>query len=115
MFGFYFIYFFTLFVIILFVSSIIFEEKHEKGLQQKEALEIKKREETDVVFRHRDIPDERLADEYLLAEYNNDTNYMEDLKKVMMERSKKASFEEAYDYYYKIYDEWRTETNYGCF
>ena len=91
------------------------EKKNEDELFQKELLEIKKREETDVVFRHREIPDERLADEYLRARYYNDTDYMEDLKKVMVGRSKKASFEEAYDYYYKIFDEWRIETNYGCF
>lgn len=91
------------------------EKKNEEELFQKELLEIKKREETDVVFRHRKIPDERLADEYILAKYNNDTDYMEDLKKVMIGRSKKASFEEAYDCYHKIYEEWRNETNYGCF
>lgn len=91
------------------------EKKNEEELFQKELLEIKKREETDVVFRHRKIPDERLADEYTLAKYNNDKVYMEELKEVMIERSKKASFEEAYDYYYKIYEEWRNETNYGCF
>lgn len=77
--------------------------------------EIKKREETDVVFRYRDIPDELLADHYIRAKYSNDTAYMEDMKKVIIGRSKKASFEEAFDYYYKLYDEWRAATNYGCY
>ena len=122
MFGFDFIFFFTLFIIVLFVSSCIFEERQRKLHRQKEeleikkeALEIKKREETDVVFRYRNIPDELLADHYYMAKYHNDTDYMEDMKKVMMERSKKASFEEAYEYYNKLYDEWRTTTNYGFF
>ena len=75
--------------------------------------EIKKREETDVVFRYRNIPDELLADHYIYAEYKNDTDYMEDMKKVMMGRSKKASFEETFEYYYKLFDEWRIATNYG--
>ena len=82
---------------------------------RKRELEIKKREETDVVFRYRDIPDELLVDHYIRAEYSNDTAYMEDMKKVMIGRSKKASFEEAFDYYYKLYDEWRSTTNYGCY
>lgn len=122
MFGFYYIICEALIVIILFVSYSIFEERQRKLRRQKEeleikkeALEIKKREETDVVFRYRKIPDELLADHYIMAEYHNDTDYMEDMKKVMMGRSKKASFEEAFEYYYKIYDKWSTETNYGCF
>ena len=122
MFDFDFIILFTLFIIILFVSSLIFEERQRKLLRQKEELEIKKealetkkREETDVAFRYRKIPDELLADHYIRAKYDNDTEYMEDIKKVMLERSKKASSKEAFEYYYKIYDEWRTETNYGCF
>ena len=82
---------------------------------RKREQEIKKREETDIVFRYRDIPDELLADHYIRAEYSNDTAYMEDMKKVMIGRSKKASFEEAFDYYYKLYDEWRSTTNYGCY
>lgn len=82
---------------------------------RKRELEIKKREETDVVFRYRNIPDELLADHYIMAKYYNDTEYMEDMKKVMIGRSKKASFEEAFDYYYKLYDEWRAATNYGCY
>lgn len=82
---------------------------------RKRELEIKKREETDIVFRYRDIPDELLVDHYIGAEYSNDTAYMEDMKKVMIGRSKKASFEEAFDYYYKLYDEWRSTTNYGCY
>ena len=82
---------------------------------RKRKQEIKKREETDIVFRYRDIPDELLVDHYIRAEYSNDTAYMEDMKKVMIERSKKASFEEAFDYYYKLYDEWRSTTNYGCY
>lgn len=82
---------------------------------RKRELEIKKREETDVAFRYRDIPDELLVDHYIRAKYYNDTGYMEDMKKVMIGRSKKASFEEAFDYYYKLYDEWRSTTNYGCY
>ena len=82
---------------------------------RKRKHEIKKREETDIVFRYRDIPDELLVDHYIRAEYYNDTAYMEDMKKVLIERSKKASFEEAFDYYYKLYDEWRSTTNYGCY
>ena len=106
-----------LFVIALFIGSIS-DKIQEKEFQKKielEKQEIKKREETDVVFRYRNIPDELLADHYIMAEYHNDTDYMEDMKKVMMERSKKASFEEAYEYYYKIFDEWRFATNFGCF
>ncbi len=122
MFGFYyFIILFILFIIILSIG-LISDKKHEKIYQQqreleieKEELEIKKREETDVVFRYRDIPDELLADHYIHAEYENDTNYMEDMKKVMIGRSKKASFEEAFEYYYKLYDEWRFTTNYGFY
>ena len=82
---------------------------------RKRELEIKKREETDVVFRYRNIPDELLADHYIMAKYYNDTEYMEDMKKVMIGRSKKASFEEAFDYYCKLFDEWRIATNYGCY
>lgn len=81
---------------------------------RKMELEIKKREETDIVFRYRNIPDEFLADHYIMAKYYNDTEYMEDMKKVMIGRSKKASFDEAFDYYYKLFDEWRIATNYGC-
>lgn len=102
------------FFIIFFVGCFIWDKIQEKELQREEE-EIKKREETDVVFRYRNIPDHLLADGYITAEYNNDTDYMEDMKKVMLERSKKASFEEAYEYYYKIYDEWRSTTNYGCY
>lgn len=99
--------------IILFISFIILLIYDSKKEKQRD-LEIKKREETDVVFRYRNIPDELLADHYIYAEYKNDTDYMEDMKKVMMGRSKKASFDEAFDYYYKLYDEWRFATNYGC-
>lgn len=93
--------------IILLIDTAYSDRKRE--------LEIKKREETDVVFRYRDIPDELLVDHYIMAEYYNDTAYMEDMKKVMIGRSKKASFDEAFDYYYKLYDEWRFATNYGCY
>ena len=99
-------------LIILFISFIVLLIYDSKKEKQRE-LEIKKREETDVVFRYRNIPDEFLADHYIMAKYYNDTAYMEDVKKVMIERSKKASFEEAFDYYYKLYDEWRSATNYG--
>ena len=56
---------------------------------RKRELEIKKREETDIVFRYRDIPDELLVDHYIMAKYYNDTAYMEDMKKVMIGRPKK--------------------------
>lgn len=109
---------FILAVIALIVDEILdkvlFQKKRDLEIEERRQ-EIKKREETDVVFRYRNIPDELLADHYYMAKYHNDTDYMEDMKKVMMERSKKASFEEAYEYYSKLYDEWRFTTNYGCF
>ena len=99
--------------IILFISFIILLIYDSKKEKQRD-LEIKKREETDIVFRYRNIPDVLLADHYIMAKYYNDTDYMEDMKKVMIGRSKKASFEEAFDYYCKLFDEWRIDTNYGC-
>lgn len=109
----YILFLITIFII-PFVGYFIWSKIQEKELQREEE-EIKKREETDVVFRYRKIPDHLLADEYMAAEHNKDTDYMEDMKKVMIGRSKKASFEEAYEYYYKMFDEWRTTTNWGCY
>lgn len=109
----YILFLITIFII-PFVGYFIWSKIQEREFQREEE-EIKKREETDVVFRYRNIPDHLLADEYIAAEYNKDTDYMEDMKKVMLERSKKASFEEAYEYYYKMFDEWRTTTNWGCY
>lgn len=109
----YILFLITIFII-PFVGYFIWSKIQEKEFQREEE-EIKKREETDVVFRYRNMPDQIVVDEYIYAEYENNTEHMEDMKKVMLERSKKASFEEAYEYYYKIYDEWRSTTNYGCY
>ena len=73
---------FIFYIIVLFIG-FIFDKILEKIPYQERELEdseIKKREETDVVFRYRNIPDELLADHYIDAEYHNDTGRMEDVQ-----------------------------------